>query len=58
MVYMIESQVAYVELPADMRAQGLRPSTCGADAQAAYNDELQRACKRTVWATGAARAGT
>jgi cation diffusion facilitator CzcD-associated flavoprotein CzcO len=53
MIFMIESQIAYVEscLTA-MRARRLRHVDVRADAQARYNRTLQAKLARTVWSTG------
>jgi hypothetical protein len=52
-VFMIESQIAYVlgALRA-MRSHGAHALEVRADAQAAYNEELDRMTEETVWVTG------
>jgi cation diffusion facilitator CzcD-associated flavoprotein CzcO len=52
-VFMIESQIAYVlgALRA-MRSRGAHALEVRADAQAAYNEELDRMTEDTVWVTG------
>jgi cation diffusion facilitator CzcD-associated flavoprotein CzcO len=52
-VFMIESQIAYVlgALRA-MRSRGADTLEVRADAQAAYNEELDRMTEDTVWVTG------
>ena len=53
MVFMIESQVAYlVDALARMRAGGVAAVEPTRRAQDAWNDDLQRRMKRTVWSTG------
>jgi cation diffusion facilitator CzcD-associated flavoprotein CzcO len=53
MVFMIESQVAYVlDALRTMDARGLASVDVRADVQDAYNRELQEGLKDTVWSTG------
>ena len=54
MVFMIESQVAYVvdALAHDARPAASRAVEPTAQAQQAWNDDLQRRMRRTVWSTG------
>jgi cyclohexanone monooxygenase len=53
MVFMIESQVAYlVDALARMRAGRVATVEPTRQAQDAWNDDLQRRMKRTVWSTG------
>jgi cation diffusion facilitator CzcD-associated flavoprotein CzcO len=53
MVYMIESQIAYVlDALATMRARGLASVEPTPRAQQVWNDDLQRRLKRTVWNVG------
>jgi cation diffusion facilitator CzcD-associated flavoprotein CzcO len=53
MVYMIESQVAYVlDALETMRTRGLDVVEPTVQAQRAWNDDLQRRMRRTVWNTG------
>ncbi|HEY3820490.1 MAG TPA: NAD(P)/FAD-dependent oxidoreductase [Polyangiaceae bacterium] len=53
MVFMIESQVAYVvDALKKMRALGLKAVDVKADAQARYNARLQDRLKGTVWSSG------
>ncbi|HEY2637514.1 MAG TPA: NAD(P)/FAD-dependent oxidoreductase [Solirubrobacteraceae bacterium] len=53
MVYMIESQVAYVaDALRVMAERGVAEVDVREDVQAAYNDELQRRMGRTVWSSG------
>jgi cation diffusion facilitator CzcD-associated flavoprotein CzcO len=53
MVYMIESQLAYIQgALAAMEAGRLRLVDVRADAQARYNQRLQGRLARTVWSTG------
>ena len=53
MVFMIESQVAYaVDAVTTMRAAGVAAVEPTAQALAAWNDDLQRRMKRTVWSVG------
>jgi cation diffusion facilitator CzcD-associated flavoprotein CzcO len=55
MVYMIESQIAYVmSALRAMRARHLRLVDVRADAQARYNESLHARLARTVWSTGCA----
>jgi cation diffusion facilitator CzcD-associated flavoprotein CzcO len=52
-VFMIESQIAYVlDALRTMRRRGADVLEVRADAQAAYNAELDRMTKGTVWVTG------
>ena len=52
-VYMIESQVAYVlDALRTLRARGATTLEVHEDAQVAYNAELDRMTKGTVWVTG------
>ena len=56
MVYMIESQVAYlVDAWHRMRRHGLASVEPTAAAEAAWNADLQRRMRRTVWSTGGCR---
>jgi cyclohexanone monooxygenase len=56
MVYMIESQVAYlVDAWRQMRRQGLAAVEADAAAEQAWNADLQRRMRRTVWSTGGCR---
>ncbi|MGH3444604.1 MAG: 4-hydroxyacetophenone monooxygenase, partial [Nocardioidaceae bacterium] len=53
MVFMIESQVAYtVDALRRMRADGVAAIEPTPDAQRAWNGEIQRRMKRTVWSSG------
>src|SRR5690606_18631087 len=53
MVHVIESQVRYVRgALAEMRARDLASVEPRRDVQDAWNDELQRRLRRTVWNTG------
>ncbi len=53
MVFMIESQARYVvDALRTMRARGLRAVDVRADAQAAYNREIQARLAKTVWQSG------
>jgi cation diffusion facilitator CzcD-associated flavoprotein CzcO len=53
MVYMIESQLAYIQgALAAMEANKLRLVDVRADAQARYNQRLQGRLAKTVWSTG------
>jgi len=53
MVFMIESQVAYaVDALRRMRADGVAEIEPTEAAQRAWNDDLQRRMRRTVWSTG------
>jgi cation diffusion facilitator CzcD-associated flavoprotein CzcO len=53
MVFIIESQVAYLrDAIRVMRAQGYATVEPRVDATRAWNDNLQRRMKRTVWTTG------
>ena len=54
MVFIIESQVAYIRdaIRTDARATGYATVEPHRDAQDAWNDDLQRRMKRTVWNTG------
>ncbi len=55
MVFMIESQLAYIlDCLRVMDRRGLGAVDVRLDAQDAYNDELQRRMRRTVWASGCA----
>jgi cation diffusion facilitator CzcD-associated flavoprotein CzcO len=56
MVYMIESQVAYlVDAWRQMRRYGLASVEPTAAAETAWNADLQRRMRRTVWSTGGCR---
>ena len=56
MVYMIESQVAYlVDAWRQMRRHGLATVEPHAAAEQAWNADLQRRMRRTVWSTGGCR---
>ncbi|MGO4257910.1 flavin-containing monooxygenase [Marmoricola sp. RAF53] len=53
MVFMIESQIAYILSALEqMKAGGITAVEPTAEAQAAWNADLQRRMKRTVWSTG------
>jgi cyclohexanone monooxygenase len=53
MVFMIESQVAYlVDALRRMREDGVAAVEPAAEAQQAWNDDLQRRMRRTVWSAG------
>src|SRR4051794_18293505 len=53
MVFIIESQVAYVcDAVRTMRRDGLGSVEPRADATRAWNDDVQRRMRRTVWTTG------
>jgi cyclohexanone monooxygenase len=53
MVFMIESQVAYVvDAVRQMRAQGVRAVEPTPQAQQAWNDDVQARMQRTVWHVG------
>jgi cation diffusion facilitator CzcD-associated flavoprotein CzcO len=53
MVFMIESQVAYaVDAVTTMRAQGVAAVEPTPQALSAWNDDLQRRLRRTVWSVG------
>jgi cation diffusion facilitator CzcD-associated flavoprotein CzcO len=53
MVYMIESQVAYVmDALRELRRNGHRTVEVRPDVQERYNREVQRRMKHTVWSTG------
>src|SRR4051794_27403715 len=53
MVFMIESQVAYaVDALTRMRREGVTAVEPTEAAQRAWNDDLQRRLRRTVWSTG------
>ena len=53
MVFMIESQVAYVvDALTTMRARGVTAVEPAARAQQDWNDDLQRRMRTTVWSTG------
>lgn len=55
MVYMIESQIAYVlDCLRRMRRDGLQAVEVRAESQRAYNDELQQRMRGTVWTSGCA----
>ncbi|MGZ3714315.1 MAG: flavin-containing monooxygenase [Ktedonobacterales bacterium] len=55
MVYMIESQIAYVlDCLRSMRRNGLQAVEVRPETQRAYNDELQRRMSGTVWTSGCA----
>ena len=56
MVFMIESQVAYVlDAIAHLRATASPPSSRAPRRRTAWNDDLQRRMRRTVWSTGGLR---
>ena len=56
MIYMIEAQVAYlVDAWRQMRRHGLASVEPTAAAEAAWNADLQRRMRRTVWSTGGCR---
>ncbi len=53
MVYMIESQIAYVmDAIRTMQTRKLRQVSVRADAQSRYNERLHARLSRTVWASG------
>ena len=53
MVFMIESQIAYIiSALQQMGAKEISSVEPRAEAQAAWNEDLQRRMKRTVWSTG------
>ena len=53
MVFMIESQVAYIrDAVRTVRAEGLATVEPRLDAQEAWNADLQRRMRRTVWSSG------
>ncbi|TJY62285.1 NAD(P)/FAD-dependent oxidoreductase [Sinimarinibacterium sp. CAU 1509] len=53
MVYMIESQIAYVlDAVLQMRAKGWAAVDVKADRQTRYNDGLQAALKKAIWTAG------
>ncbi len=53
MVYMIESQIAYVlDALAQMKKRGARALDVRADVQHAFNVELHNRTKRTIWQSG------
>jgi cyclohexanone monooxygenase len=53
MVFMIESQIAYaVDALRSMRASGMASVEPTAEAQAAWNHDLQRRMRQTVWSSG------
>jgi cation diffusion facilitator CzcD-associated flavoprotein CzcO len=53
MVFMIESQLAYLmDCVRTMEARGLSTVEVRAEVQAAFNAEVQRRMRRTVWMTG------
>ncbi len=53
MVYMIESQIAYVlDALAQMKKRGARALDVRADVQHAFNIELHNRTKRTIWHSG------
>jgi cation diffusion facilitator CzcD-associated flavoprotein CzcO len=53
MVYMIESQIAYiVDALRTMSAQGVEAVEVRSEVQRSYNDELQRKLAHTVWNSG------
>jgi len=53
MVFMIESQVAYaVDAVRTLRREGIGAVEPSEPAQVAWNDDLQRRLRRTVWSTG------
>ena len=55
MVYMIESQIAYVmDCLRDMRRKALQAVEVRPETQQTYNDELQRRMRGTVWTSGCA----
>lgn len=55
MVYMIESQIAYVlDCLRRMRRERLQVVELRVESQRAYNDELQRRMRGTVWTSGCA----
>ena len=55
MVYMIESQIAYIlDCLRVMDRRGLRAVDVRPEAQAAFNDEIQRRMRGTVWTSGCA----
>jgi cation diffusion facilitator CzcD-associated flavoprotein CzcO len=53
MVFMIESQIAYIlDALAQMGAREIATVEPTAEAQQAWNEDMQRRMKRTVWSTG------
>jgi cation diffusion facilitator CzcD-associated flavoprotein CzcO len=53
MVFMIESQIAYtLDALWEMRADGVAAVEPTREAQQAWNDDIQRRMKRTVWSSG------
>ena len=53
MVFIIESQIGYIrDALRTMAGEGLHTVEPTAEAQAAWNDDLQRRMQRTVWNTG------
>src|SRR5262249_37167664 len=55
MIYMIESQLAYIlDALRLMRQRGMQAVEPRADVQAAYNEEIQRRMRGTVWTSGCA----
>ncbi len=55
MVYMIESQIAYIlDCLRVMDRRGLRAVDVRPEAQVAFNDEIQRRMRGTVWTSGCA----
>jgi hypothetical protein len=56
MVYMIESQIAYIlDALKLMRDQQLQALEVRAEVQAAYNAKLQRGLKNAIWSVGGCR---
>jgi cation diffusion facilitator CzcD-associated flavoprotein CzcO len=55
MIYMIESQLAYIlDALRLMRQRGIQAVEPRADIQGAYNEEIQRRMRGTVWTSGCA----
>ena len=55
MIYMIESQLAYIlDCLRLMRQRGIQAVEPRAEVQAAYNEEIQRRMRGTVWTSGCA----
>ena len=55
MIYMIESQVAYIlDCLRLMPSAGYKPSSRARTFRRAYNEEIQRRMQGTVWASGCA----
>ena len=53
MVFMIESQIAYtIDALRQMRSDGVAAVEPTRESQQAWNDDIQRRMKRTVWSAG------